>query len=597
MKTLLLRLLEHRRLPWIAAVVAMLLCSPALSFGFLADDWFQRGIVAAAQGEVQLPLLVGDPPASPLDHMFVFFDGTPQGNRDLGELGLVPWWAPPGIKAAFLRPLAACTHLLDYAAWPNLPALMHLHSLLWLGLAVLAAAALYLRLGGAPRAAALATLLFALEDAHAGPATWLANRNALVALCVAVPLLLAHHSWRQRRRWPWLLAAVALLALDLMAGEAALAACGFLAAYALCLDRGSLRARLVSLLPYAPVLTGWAAWYRLGGYGTAGARSYVDPTSLEFVPAVLERVPVLLATQFFQAPADAWIALPRSGQLGFSAIALLALLLVLAAVLPVLRARPQARFWGLAMALAAVPICASFPMERLILFVGLGAAGLLGEAVDHAGWLEGPAPASRPRRYLFSSLMVVHLVFSPLLLPGKTMLTGMLFGVFERGEQSAPCDEQLREQSLVWVNGASIFVGIVPVIRALNHEPRPRGQFVLAHMLTDMQLQRPDERSLVATAEAGFLATPPEQLVRDVRIPFVVGEPIERGGVVATVQELMPDGRPRTVHFAFPVSLDDPSLRWVVWQEQQLLPFTVPAVGETVRVPPSWPPFFAPAQL
>ncbi len=591
MKKTLQRLLDAEPLPWIVALLAVVLCLPVLAYGFLADDWFQRAIVLGWKGEIDLPLFVGDPPRHPLTHMFDFFHGSGQGGRDLAELGLLPWWAAPNIKAAFLRPVAVCTHLLDYALWPDSPRAMHAHNLVWMGLSVLGVAALFRRLCTAPRVAALGALLFAVQDHHAGAVLWIANRNAWIALALSTVVLLLHDGWRRRGRgWQGWLAPV-ILGAALLAGEAALACCAFLVAFALFIDHGSPRRRAASLLIYLPPLGGWAAWYVLGGYGTAGARSYVDPMSADFPRAVLERVPVLLGALWAKLPADAWIAIPRQAQLLLLGASLAVVALLAWLLLPASKARPEARFWGLGMVLAALPICASFPMDRLLLFMGVGAAGLLAEAAGHSGWLDGPMVGPRLPRWGLGGLLVVHLGLAPLLLPVKIGAFGMAFGVFERAAGYAPVDDDLAEQRLVWVNGATLFSGFVPVLRAVDGGVRPRGQWTLAHMLTDMDVARVDEDSLVITAPAGFLATPPEQLVRDVRIPFEAGVLTDHAGLGVTVQELMPDGRPRVVRFDLPVSLDDPGLRWVVWRETRLWDWEVPAVGETVHVAPSWPPF------
>lgn len=595
MKRGLLHLLDSPRLPMVAALVALVLCLPIFGFGFLADDWFQRAIVLGWKGELDLPLFVGDPPRHPVTHLFDFFMGGEDGARDLAELGLLPWWAAPNLKAAFLRPLAASSHLLDYALWPDSPALMHLHGLVWLGLCVLGVAALFRRLSAAQlhssRVAALGVLLFAVQDHHAGPVLWIANRNALIALALAVVVLLLHDGWRRQGVKVQGLLAPMALGVALLAGEAALATCAFLAAYALFLDPAPWRQRPVSLLVYTPVLAGWATWYVLGGYGTAGAQSYVSPVSADFAVAVVERVPVLLGALWVKLPADAWIAIPRQGQLLLLGSAVGTVAGCAWLLWPSLKDSAQARFWAVGMVLAAVPICASFPMDRLLLFMGVGSAALLAEAVGHAGWLDGPMGGTRLRRWGLGGLLLLHLGLAPLLLPIKIGAFGMAFGVFERAAGYAPTDAALADQRLVWVNGATLFSGFVPVLRAVDGGVRPLGQWTLAHMMTDMDIERVGERSLVATAPAGFLATPPEQLVRDVRIPFELGQRKDHAGMVVTVLELMADGRPRVVRFDFPVSLDDPGLRWVVWRETRLWDWQVPAVGETVHVEPSWPPF------
>jgi hypothetical protein len=518
--------------------------------------------------------------------MFVFFDGG--AGDGLGALGLQPWWAAPGLKAAFLRPLAVATHLLDYALWPATPWAMHLHSLLWLGVGVLGAAALYRRLCGAPRAAALAILLFAVQDLHAGPALWIANRNALIALALSTAALLAHDRWRREGAPGAAVLGVLAFAAALLAGEAALCCCAYLAAYAAFLDPAPRARRLASLAPYVPVLAGWAAWYAAGGYGTAGSQAYIDPLSRDFSAALAERLPALLAALWARLPCDAWVALPRAGQVALAGAGAVTTAGIAWLLLPALRASAQARFWAAGSTLALVPVAAGMPMERLLLAAGLGGAALLAEALAARGW---PAlPLLGPRRFCFRALIALHLGLAPVLLPLKVVAFGAFFGFFSRVADIAPADAALVGQRLVWVNGESVSTGMLPVVRTLRGQPAPVGQWLLCHMLTDVDLSRPDARTLVATAPAGFLATPPEQLLRDVRIPFHVSDRIERDGLVVQVEDLTADARPRVVRFDFPVDLDDPALRWLVWEDGHLVPFRVPRVGETVHVAPAWPP-------
>jgi len=62
--------------------------------------------------------------------MFAFFDGNPARTNRMMDVGFMPWWVYPGMRASFWRPLTVLTHLLDYrlcrSAW-----LMHAQSLAW----------------------------------------------------------------------------------------------------------------------------------------------------------------------------------------------------------------------------------------------------------------------------------------------------------------------------------------------------------------------------------------------------------------------------------------------------------------------------------
>ena len=139
---------------------------PALSVGWLLDDYYHRAVL------LEIPRfreLLG-PPAE----MFRFFRGDPVRMGRLMDLGLFPWWTDPSIKAEFLQALTVLTHRLDYMLWPDSPVLMHAQSLFWLGAAVAAAAAFYQRIMGPTWVAAVAALLFAVDErGEPRPGFWL----------------------------------------------------------------------------------------------------------------------------------------------------------------------------------------------------------------------------------------------------------------------------------------------------------------------------------------------------------------------------------------------------------------------------------------
>ena len=74
---------------------------------------------------------------------------------------------------------------------------MHAHSLVWLALALFGAALVYRRLLGATWVAGLATLLYAVNDTHGPAVGWIANRNAVIAIALALPVLWLHDRWRR----------------------------------------------------------------------------------------------------------------------------------------------------------------------------------------------------------------------------------------------------------------------------------------------------------------------------------------------------------------------------------------------------------------
>ena len=51
------------------------------------------------------------------------------------------------------------------------------------------------------------------------------------------------------------------------------------------------------------------------------------------------------------------------------------------------------------------------------------------------------------------------------------------------------------------------------------------------------------------------------------------------------IDAITSDGRPREVVFRFDRPLEDPSLRWLHWDDGLYAPFTLPQPGETVSLP------------
>jgi hypothetical protein len=127
--------LVHRRLPLAVAILAAIAMLPALTGGWQLDDYFQRAT------------LLGYGDSKPIQ-VFVQYIDRPHNLRQM-DFGTMPWWGSPDLHQAFLRYASTLTMMLDYHLWPNHPVLMHLHSLLWLAAAVLAAAVLYREVLGA----------------------------------------------------------------------------------------------------------------------------------------------------------------------------------------------------------------------------------------------------------------------------------------------------------------------------------------------------------------------------------------------------------------------------------------------------------------
>jgi hypothetical protein len=433
-------------------------------------------------------------------------------------------------------------------------------------------------------------LLYAIDDAHGMTVGWISNRNALVAGVFGVCALLAHDRWRRDGWRPggWL--GPALFAVSLLGAESAIAVCAFVFAHSVFLEDGSWRKRIYGLVPYAGIVIVWRGIYSSLGYGVAGTDLYVDPVRepLVYGLALVERLPVLLLGQFALPPADAWILVSERGQTLLTLAGIVTLMVLLVLTWSILKRSRVARFFGLGTILATVPLCAAYPFDRLLIFVGIGAMGIVALFVSHLTEDKG---ASRPRRVVAYGLagiwFFIHLILAPLLLPLRALYPSDLDTFMAKVDATLPKDEALRGQTLVVVNTPDFSLSFYLLIRrAALREPLPGSVRFLAVTAGEITVEREDERTLNLRFKEGLFARPMERLFRARRRPFEVGDTYPLTGFVARIAEITEDGRPTSVQFRFAVPLEDDSLRWVGWERLGFEPFELPRVGESVTLPP-----------
>ncbi len=577
-------LLGRRWLPLATIAAALLLASPALLVGPMGDDYMQ---MARVDPSLRVPGFA----YAPLD-LFTFVSGDPAQRAALMEEGVFGWWMAPDFRLSFWRPLSSATHVVDQWLWPRKAPLAHAHTLAWFA-ALLAVLALLYRQLHAPRVAHLALLLYALDDARGWVLGWTANRNVLVAAAFAFAALAAHDRARRAGWRPGTWIAPALFGASLLGGEAALAVTGYLVAHAHFLEEGPLARRLLRLWPYALLSLAWLAAYRALGYGTVGGDMYVNPLDapLQFARVLAERLPVLAAAQIGIGLSDAWTVLPPAAQATAYALAIVALGLFGAILAPLWRRSPECRFWTTGALLSLPPLCSTFPMDRLLVFAGVGAMGAV--ALLLTEWREpraddAPTGARRVATSAVATLLVAcHLVVAPLLLPARVLLMGVLVGMGDRLESSIPRDEGIRGRSLVLLGSAAELTTLPPWMqRQVEGVPRPRAFRLLANSFGALRVTRVDERTLRVRPDHGFLDNELLRMVRGVGRPFRAGDEVTLSDMRVLVREALPDGRAAEADFVFRVPLEDPSLLWMRLQAGGALRrWTPPGVGETLTLP------------
>jgi hypothetical protein len=299
---------------------------------------------------------------------------------------------------------------------------------------------------------------------------------------------------------------------------------------------------------------------------------------------LVERCPVMLGGMWSQVNVDLWAALAGPGQLVFSAIALVFCGAASVLLVPLLRNSREARFWALGMILALVPVAAAFPMNRLLLFAGIGFFGLMAMLTSEVGLLGENRRNGRPWiRRSVKMLLVLHGPVAVVLLMASLAFLPIFNLLFTAGARAAPRDAALADQSLVFVNGHEFPCVYTSIIRLTDPDsPAPRRIAILGPMTSPASVTREDDRTLVIASDDGWLFHPMDRLMRSADAPFTVDQRVEAADFEAVVRYVTGDGRPLTVAFEFRLPLDDPSYRWVRWRRGRLVSFPVPPVGGAI---------------
>lgn len=562
-----------------AIILAVALCLPSIDNGLVMDDHIQKLML---RGGHDLPW----PETAPWN-LYALIPGDAEFMERSEELGTGPWWGSTSFQAIFFRPISSLSIYLDYLLWPDNPALMHLHSLFWLAALLVLAVFVYRRFLGPGPLFGLAALLFVLDDAHVHPATWVANRNSLIAAALALAVLLAHDRWRRDGQRAGAVLGPVILGVSLLAGEFALGIFAYLLSYAVFMEKSRIGARIASMAPYLAVIVAWRISYNLMGYGAHGSDLYIDPMSdpAGFLAAAAGRLPLLLSAQYGAPGSELHMMLHPDHQLTHIAIAATWVALLLVVIWPLLKSSSQARFFFLGSVLALVPACATFPHDRLLLLSGVGAMVVVAMFLEPYLDPVGERKSGRVRRIMAGGMAVLfvlfHLIVAPLSTPPRSTVVKMMRMVTEAGTSSIGSEDEIRGRTLVVAVAPDIFTSaFLPVWRASAGLPGPRRVEVLSNSVGPVEFTRADERTLEIRMEGGQFKVWTHALVRKSTDRWDVGRMVKRSDCTIRVLEATEEGEPVTISVEFDVPLDDPSLRWVAWEGGGYLPFELPGLGE-----------------
>jgi len=568
---------KRPRAPIAIIAFSALLVSPSLFVGLAADD-FIHGLVLTRSQE-----FLGY--AHGWQRLFQF--ATPATDPSLFADGILAWWADPYFKLSFLRPLSALTHVVDYALWPRSPFLMHAHSLVFFLLTLVAALRLYRQVLKPQWVAVFALLLYAVDTTHAIAVAWIANRNASIACALSMFAVVSYLRAKPESHLARC-GSAGLFGAAMLAGEGALGAACYVLAAEIFLAEDSLRRRAYRMLPWAVVGMVCVGAAHVLGFGTAGSGEYLDPIhdTAAYLRALPSRSLALLGADFTLAPPEWWNAydllLPGARQV-FVVLAVCALGFWAWVLTPLLRRSATARFFLCASLLALLPAAATFPHGRTLGWASIGLMGLFAEYFG--SYVDGVLPQTRLAGLAAATVVLMHVILSPLSLAGGSWAMHDVRMMLERADRTVPSAESIREQDVIFINPPQDPIVIfAPARRALLGIPRPHMQRWLATGLTAIRVTRLDERTLELEPKAGFVREQTERVARGNR-PFTIDQRIDLPGLHVQVMSLTPDGRPQRARFRFDSKLEDPRYVWRVWLDENFVPFQPPPLNASVMVP------------
>jgi hypothetical protein len=599
------RLVDSRY--WILAVVvvALLLYLPLLFSGFLQDDYGHRvnysphaGAKAGLQGVVMRN--------GPLN-LYGFSWDSPARLALQRDKGFIPWWGSQAIRINFLRPLSSLTLAFDFSLWPDTPVAMHAQSLLWFCLLIVLAYVLYRSVSGSSLVAGLSILLLAVDDVFVGPAGWISNRHALIAMVFGVLCVWLYHQGMARQRRFCAVGAYGAYVLALLASEMGVVALAYILAHQVTLDRGALWSRVKRVTPFLLITVVWRLGYSWLGYGAQGTLLYVDPVldPVGFLSQLLTRYPLLLFSVVALPVADMLLAFSPQAVTIAAVLSFILLGVFLLTVSPVVRSHRTSAFWALGLLGAAVPLVSGIPGNRNLGFVSLGVMGLAGQLLaDVADMRKTGAPAIRRMVLLKIAAPVVvmlHLVASPLLVLSNPAVTRMMSAAQARVARLGSAPELARQHVNV-INPPGSMVCVPGLLeRLLTDEPFPASVNYLSSGLTPVVVRRVDDRTIAVTPDGGYTLPPGpivdgatglvmhvhgdnvyralEGLVYNPRNPMRVGQVVAMTNVRVEIARMTSDGRIAEAVFRFANALDDGRYLWLRWDEGT-------STYEVVQMPP-----------
>jgi hypothetical protein len=347
---------------------------------------------------------------------------------------------------------------------------------------------------------------------------------------------------------------------------------GYLVSYALFVEAGTWKTRVLSILPGGVIVVGYIVLYTIHNLGANASFGYITPGDdpLHTVFIIASNTVMLALSQLLSCPL---ITLPLtfSGLAGvvFAVIVLALLVFILKDFFILNR---TIAFFTLGMVLSIVPFTLGIGGDRVLLWAGLGAFGLLGEFFTQA-----TSKMSRSQRIVARTLLVTNVFFSlSLFVPLPYLLYSMESGAKKLANI-------ITSEDTVILNDGGAFTSLwAPAICYANRKAWPEHCYFLNGGIDTLIVKRTAERTLTTTTKNGWFSSYLEQSTRPKELYFNRGDKINLQLMTATFEKVTGDRRPISVKFEFKKDLSE--FVWINWTKDGPQRCELPTVGGEMKL-------------
>jgi len=361
--------------------------------------------------------------------------------------------------------------------------------------------------------------------------------------------------------------------LSVLSSEGGLALLGYLVAYALFIEPGSWRKKTAGMIPGVVITLGYLFFYITKDLGVKCSFAYLSFTDAPWVSilTILCNTILFSLSKIFSFP-PLTMVLQVTGLWG-----VVVAVVLLAAIIFVFRkylwSNKSAAFFGTGMVLSIVPFTVGFISDRLLLWAGLGAAGLLGELFTMQ-----IAQSGKPQRIFGKMLLVFNTVVSLIF-----FIPAPFIALFSWEKGALALEKAVPSQNTVLLNASNGFALMyAPALRCERGGEWPEHFYNLYCGMDTLLVKRTGERSLLVSPSKGWFASEFERSRRPKQLYFNKGDTINLQLMTATFEKVTSDGRPVSVSFYFKKDLTE--FAWLKWTKNGPGKCEVPAIGEEIKV-------------